>query len=169
MLLGCMAVITLHAQSLPPVSKYISRKQWNQLFPNRYAVSKERSGYAAAVAQKDFYSYDAFIKAAKRFPNFLAKGSTVQKKRELAAFLANIAHETSGGWEEAPGGYFAWGLYFLEERGCSNGCAHYSDTSKKKFPPMPGRSYHGRGPMQLSWNYNYAQFSSFYFKNSRFS
>lgn len=24
-------------------------------------------------------------------------------------------------------------------------------------PCVPGKSYHGRGPMQLSWNYNYGQ------------
>ncbi|MDD2791982.1 MAG: chitinase [Sediminibacterium sp.] len=167
LLIACMAVVALHAQSLPPVSKYLSRKQWNQLFPNRYSVSKNRAGYDASVPTKDFYSYDAFIKAAKRFPGFLSKGSTVQKKRELAAFLANIAHETSGGWDEAPGGYFAWGLYFVEEKGCSGGCDHYSDTTKKLFPPVAGQSYHGRGPIQLSWNYNYAQFSSFYFKKQQ--
>jgi hypothetical protein len=36
-------------------------------------------------------------------------------RRELAAFLANIAQETSGGWNDAPGGYYKWGLYFIEE------------------------------------------------------
>ena len=33
----------------------------------------------------------------------------------MSAFLANIAQETSGGWSNAPEGYFKWGLYFLEE------------------------------------------------------
>ena len=72
LLVGCMALVFLHAQSLPPVSKYLSRKQWNQLFPHRYAISKSRVGYDASVHAKDFYSYDAFIKAARRFLDFLA-------------------------------------------------------------------------------------------------
>ena len=29
--------------------------------------------------------------------------------------------------------------------------------------PQPGRSYHGRGPMQLSWNFNYGQASEIIF------
>lgn len=149
------------------IAKYINKEAWDSLFPNRYAISTTRSAYSKDIQQKEFYSYASFIKAVNRFPDFLKKGTEVQKKRELAAFLANIAHETSGGWNEAPGGYFKWGLYFLEEQGCENGCAHYTDYSKKKFPPVKGQSYHGRGPMQLSWNYNYAQFSSFYFKNQQ--
>jgi hypothetical protein len=49
------------------------------------------------------------VEAAKHFPDFL-NGDADTQKRELAAFLANIAQETSGGWAEAPGGYFKWGL-----------------------------------------------------------
>ena len=168
-MIGCLMLISYQAQthSGSGLQQLISKQQWNQLFPNRYAISATRTGYDAAIPKKDFYSYDAFIKAAKRFPRFLTGGTLTQKKRELAAFLANIAHETNGGWDEAPGGRFAWGLYFLEERGCEKGCDHYTDTTRKKFPPVPGRSYHGRGPMQLSWNYNYAQFSRFYFNDQQ--
>ena len=94
----------VQAVPVPVVSKYISKKQWNYLFPNRYAVSSVRSGYKPGIPVKEFYSYSAFIQATKRFPDFLKYGTTVQKKQELAAFLANIAQETSGGWEGAPGG-----------------------------------------------------------------
>ncbi|TAH08447.1 MAG: chitinase [Sphingobacteriia bacterium] len=148
-----------------PICKYLNKAAWDSLFPNRYAISTTRSAYSKEVEQKEFYSYASFIQASRRFPDFLKKGTETQKKRELAAFLASMAHETSGGWDDAPGGYFKWGLYFLEERGCENGCTHYSDTTKKKMFPVKGQSYHGRGPLQLSWNYNYAQFSSFYFKD----
>ncbi len=160
-----VVAIQLKSQSIPHIAKYISEKQWNEIFPNRYAISEIRNQYPTTLKRKDFYCYASFIKAAKRFPTFLSKGTEQQKKRELAAFLASIAHETSGGWDDAPGGYFAWGLYFLEERGYEKGNDHYSDTTKKKFLPVFGKSYHGRGPMQLSWNYNYAQFSDFYFGN----
>lgn len=74
-----------------------------------------------------------------------------------------MAYETGGGWEEAPGGYYKWGLYFTEERNCENGCPQYSDPDKPAYPPVPGKSYHGRGGLQLSWNYNYGQFSEFLF------
>jgi len=148
-----------------PIEHYISKATWHKLFPNRYALSADRRAYPKNVSKKEFYSYEAFIAAAKRFPEFLKKGTEETKKRELAAFLATMAHETGGGWDDAPGGNFAWGLYFLEENGCENGCAHYSDSTKKLCIPVKGKSYHGRGPIQLSWNYNYAQFSTFYFGN----
>ncbi len=77
----------------------------------------------------------------------------------MCAFLANMAYETGGGWEEAPGGYYKWGLVFTEERGCEKGCPQYTDQNKPAYPPVPGHSYHGRGGLQLSWNYNYGQFS----------
>jgi predicted chitinase len=160
-----LSFFSAFSQINSPITKYISKTDWDSLFPNRYAISSIRTAYSKDILKKEFYSYDAFIKASKKFPGFLKNGTELQKKRELAAFLANMAHETSGGWDEAPGGYFKWGLYFIEEKGCENGCNHYSDTSKKKYLPVKGQSYHGRGPMQLSWNYNYAQFSQFYFHN----
>ncbi|MBX9779140.1 MAG: chitinase [Chitinophagaceae bacterium] len=156
---------TMLLASPHPIERYLNKTVWNKLFPNRYALSKDRRAYAKNLPIKEFYSYEAFLKAAQRFPDFLKNGSTVSQKRELAAFLATMAHETSGGWDDAPGGNFAWGLYFVEENGCENGCPHYSDTTKKLFPPVADKSYHGRGPIQLSWNYNYAQFSKFYFGN----
>lgn len=43
-----------------------------------------------------FYSYDAFIQAAAAFPQFAATGSDNVNRRELAAFLAQVSHETTG-------------------------------------------------------------------------
>ncbi len=94
---------------------------------------------------------------------FASEGSEIVKKRELAAFLANIAQETTGGWDTAPGGRYAWGLHFREEVGYDLPGAPlgYRDESNINYPPAPGKSYHGRGPIQLSWNYNYGQVSEF--------
>jgi basic endochitinase B len=136
------------------ITKYIDEEEWNALFPNRYHLPKE-----------DFYSYKAFVQAAKKFPLFLNEGIVNDRKRELCAFLANIAQETNGGWAAAPGGYFKWGLYYMEEKGCEQGCPAYSDVNNKMYPPAVGKSYHGRGPKQLSWNYNYGQFSEAYYGN----
>jgi hypothetical protein len=140
-----------------PVTKLLTAAKWNELFPNRHG----RNPKNPKKRTSDFYSFKAFVDAARHFPNFLT-GDPMTQKRELAAFLANIAQETSGGWAEAPGGYFKWGLYFVEEveDSLKN---NYADLSKKNYPPVPGKSYLGRGPKQLSWNYNYGQFSEAWF------
>ncbi|WP_298300648.1 chitinase [Hydrotalea sp.] len=139
----------------------LNQQKWNELFPHRYGLKPANTQNADA----DFYSFAAFLNALKFFPEFLeAKNKTLQK-RELAAFLANMAYETGGGWPDAPDGYFKWGLHFVEERGCINGCPQYTDTTKRDWMPVAGQSYHGRGPLQLSWNYNYGQFSQFLFNN----
>ncbi|MES2004774.1 MAG: chitinase [Bacteroidota bacterium] len=144
---------------------YLSEKIWNELFPNRVGVKPTTGKKNKQAKGSDFYSYRAFLAAADSFRLFLAEPDITLQKRELCAFLANIAYETGGGWDEAPGGYYKWGLYYKEEIACAKGCPQYSDTSKKKYPPVNGQSYHGRGPLQLSWNYNYGQFSETYLHN----
>lgn len=144
------------------LTDYLNKAVWDSLFPNRYGCS--HTGPDSAVAGRtDFYSFGAFLSAAKKFPAFLGQGTDTFRRRELAAFLAHCAQETSGGWAGAPGGYFKWGFYYIEEQGCSGGCPQYSVISNKSYPPVPGKSYHGRGPKQLSFNYNYGPFSEAYF------
>lgn len=101
------------------------------------------------------------------FENFLNESSQAANKRELAAFLAHISKETTGGWQLPVGGgsggdYAKWGLYFVHEVGYTptNSAGTYSQ-SHSEFPPNPKVGYYGRGPIQLSWNYNYGQFSKF--------
>jgi hypothetical protein len=136
------------------LSRYLDDQQWDELFPHRYGKELKDSFNQSA----DFYSLQAFKAAASLFPDFLAQGDTIVQKRELAAFLANAAQETSGGWPAAPGGYLTWGLYFLEETGPGH-LKDYNDTTKKNYPGVPGQYYYGRGPKQLTWNFNYGQFS----------
>jgi hypothetical protein len=134
------------------LTKYLNTKSWNKLFPNRYGVGLKDSDDIDPF----FYSFDAFVSAAKLFPDFLNGKTKELQKKELAAFLANISQETSGGEDAAPDDYFKWGLYFLEEN-----VQHfnYIDTASKRYPGVAGKYYFGRGPCQLSWNYNYGQFS----------
>ncbi|HRI63012.1 MAG TPA: chitinase [Polyangium sp.] len=121
-------------------SAFVSATLYDEMFPNRNAL----------------YSYDALVAAADAYPVFGNEGTTDDRKREIAAFLANISHETTGGWPTAPGGAQAWGLYFTQEVGCETGaCTQYCDGSNVQYPCAPGKTYHGRGPIQLSWNYNY--------------
>lgn len=141
---------TVNDTLTPQLTRYLDSTAWDTLFPHRYGMDKQ-----PAV---DFYSFHAFVAAARAFPRFLAEGNDTLQKRELAAFLAQIAQETSGGWADAPGGYFKWGLCFLEEKQDGTPYA-YIDSTKNTYPAVKGRAYYGRGPKQLSWNYNYGQFS----------
>ncbi len=137
------------------LSAYLDSAGWDSLFPHRYTKGKKGSG-----DYFDLYSFYEFRQACGRYPAFLGQGDATVQKRELAAFLANMAQETSGGWAEAPGGYFKWGLYFIQERDTTH---DYWDTTRKAYPPVAGQKYFGRGIMQLSGNYNYGQFSEAWF------
>jgi hypothetical protein len=97
------------------------------------------------------------------YATFAGEGDLVARKREICAFLANISQETTGGWPTAPGGQFAWGLYFREEQGYEGTSNIGYRVADAIYPPAPGKSYHGRGPIQLSYNYNYGQVSEFIF------
>ncbi|KAK8939649.1 Chitinase 10 [Platanthera guangdongensis] len=105
-----------------------------------------------ACPARGFYPYDSFIAAAKFFPKFASSDCLNTSKRELAAFLAQISHETTGGWATAPDGPYAWGLCFKEEQ---NPPSSYCDPTNTEWPCYQNKSYKGRGPIQLSWNYNY--------------
>jgi hypothetical protein len=107
------------------------------------------SGFASIVSQQSYkkifpnsnalYTYDGLIAAARKFPLFCNEGSSQQNRREAAAFLANISHESGA-------------LVFAEEQ---NPPSIYCDPSSATYPCAKGKTYHGRGPLQLSWNYNY--------------
>lgn len=126
-----------------PITSLITRDLFNAIF-----LHKDNP----ACPAKDFYTYDSFILATRRFPRFGKTGRLTTRKREIAAFLAQISHETTGGWPTAPDGPFAWGLCFKEE---VSPPSNYCDSTNTKWPCFPGKSYKGRGPIQLSWNFNY--------------
>jgi basic endochitinase B len=122
------------------ITALLSKKQFEKLFPHHDPI----------------YTYNNFITAAKGFPLFLNEGNITIRKKELAAFFANISHETSGGWAMAEGGPYVWGLFYTEEQACKNGrCTQYNTGGASKYEPVQGKSYHGRGPMQISYAYNY--------------
>jgi hypothetical protein len=106
------------------------------------------------------------------FENFINRPSNLDNRRELGAFLANISKETTGGWQlpvggGSPGDYAGWGLYYVHELGYNSttGVGAYSQAHVD-YPPNPSVGYYGRGPIQLSWNYNYGQFSKFLFNDA---
>ncbi|MCD9644203.1 Chitinase 1 [Datura stramonium] len=89
--------------------------------------------------------------AARSFPGFGTTGDNTARKREIAAFFAQTSHETTGGWPTAPDGPYAWGYCFLREQGNPGDYC----TPSSQWPCAPGRKYFGRGPIQISYNYNY--------------
>lgn len=90
---------------------------------------------------------------------FLMKGTKQERQRELAAFLACIVGETEGNPSYCLGGDECLGLYFNEEIKYQNSKSSPYSVSNELYPPISGKSYHGRGPMQITWNYNYGLIS----------
>jgi len=102
------------------------------------------SGAADTCAGKKFYTYSDFITAANGFSGFGTTGTSDDEKREIAAFFANVAHETSS-------------LCYIEERQKDD----YCDSNNTQYPCAAGKQYYGRGPIQLSWNFNYGPAGSY--------
>ncbi|XP_002985308.2 chitinase-like protein 1 [Selaginella moellendorffii] len=100
-----------------------------------------------------FYDHYSFITAAKTMEKegFGVTGGETVQKREIAAFLAHVAHETTCGYSAAKGGPYAWGLCYKEE--LSPPKIYCEDSFL--YPCSKGVSYHGRGALPLYWNYNY--------------
>ncbi|KAA0025616.1 endochitinase-like [Cucumis melo var. makuwa] len=99
-----------------------------------------------------FYSYRAFLTAAQSFNGFATTGDEATRKRELAAFFGQTSQETTGGWATAPDGPYAWGYCFVRQQYQSTYCSPSWD-----WPCASGQQYYGRGPIQISYNYNYGQ------------
>ncbi|KAH9316655.1 hypothetical protein KI387_025282 [Taxus chinensis] len=100
------------------------------------------SGAAEKCEGKGFYKYDSFITAANTFPAFGRTGSTEIARREVAAFLANVV-------------FLIGEFCYINAIGSNDSSMIDCDETNTQYPCAKGRSYHGRGPIQLSWNYNY--------------
>lgn len=88
-----------------------------------------------------FYTYEGLQQAAAHYPGFANEADNQVALRELAAFLANVSHETLG-------------LKYVTEINTAN-YPHYCDPSQPYGCPAGTDMYYGRGPIQLSWNFNY--------------
>ena len=109
-----------------PVGNFVvSEAQFNQMFPSR----------------NSFYSYSGLTAALSAYPGFANTGSDTTKKQEAAAFLANVSHETGG-------------LVYIVEQNTAN-YPTYCNWSEPYGCPAGQSAYYGRGPLQLSWNFNY--------------
>nr|CAA60590.1 chitinase [Oryza sativa Indica Group] len=126
------------------VASIVSRSLFDQMLLHRND---------AACPAKNLYTYDAFVAAANAFPTFATTGDAATRKREVAAFLAQTSHETMGGWATAPDGPYSWGYCFKEENNGNVGSDYCVQSSQ--WPCRAGKKYYGRGPIQISYNYNY--------------
>jgi predicted chitinase len=110
----------------PPSGGFVvSEAQFNQMFPGR----------------NSFYTYSGLVNALGAYPAFARTGSATVQRQEAAAFLANVYHETGG-------------LVHIVEQNTAN-YPHYCDGSQPYGCPAGQAAYYGRGPIQLSWNFNY--------------
>ncbi|MFE5397912.1 chitinase [Streptomyces sp. NPDC056568] len=103
----------------------VTEAQFDEMFPNR----------------NSFYTYSGLTAALGAYPGFSNTGDDTVKKQEAAAFLANVSHETGG-------------LVHVVEQNTAN-YPHYCDTTQPYGCPAGNDKYYGRGPVQLSWNFNY--------------
>ncbi|XP_058185155.1 basic endochitinase-like [Rhododendron vialii] len=141
-ILGALAVSPTPSSGGGGVSSLISKAVFEQMLKHRND---------AACQGKGFYTYEAFIAAADAFETFGTTGSVATRKREVAAFLAQTSHETTGGWPTAPDGPYAWGYCFVTEQGNPGDYCF----ATPQYPCAAGKKYFGRGPIQIAYNYNY--------------
>jgi predicted chitinase len=125
----CLLTLNSTATASPPQTSaagfVVSQAQFDQMFPGRNA----------------FYTYSGLTAALDAYPGFSGTGSDTVRKQEAAAFLANVSHETGG-------------LVYVVEQNTAN-YPHYCDTTQPYGCPAGNDKYYGRGPIQLSWNFNY--------------
>ncbi|KAG5530515.1 hypothetical protein RHGRI_025456 [Rhododendron griersonianum] len=97
---------------------------------------------------KSFFTRAAFLNSLSLFSAFGTVGTIDDSKREIAAFFAHATHET---------GFFCK----IEENGGASTNDAYCDPTNTDYPCAANKKYYGRGPLQLSWNYNYGPAGSF--------
>jgi predicted chitinase len=120
-----LAVTLPAAATARPAGFVVSEAQFNQMFPNKNA----------------FYTFQGLTDATGAYPAFTTSGDGATQKREAAVFLANVGHETGD-------------LQFVREQNTAN-YGSYCDWSQSYGCPAGQDQYYGRGPLQLSWNFNY--------------
>ncbi len=103
----------------------VTEAQFEQMFPDR----------------NPFYTYVGLVEATEAYPEFTTTGGPEIEAREAAAFLANISHESAG-------------LKYVSEINTSL-YSNYCDPSQPYGCPAGVDAYYGKGPIQLSWNFNY--------------
>ncbi|CAK4638419.1 hypothetical protein LEN26_009674 [Aphanomyces euteiches] len=108
------------------LAKILPKSLFQQIFPNALPI----------------YTYDNLLAMAAKYPGFANSGNSDVDRREVAAFLGQVALETGN-------------LQYVEEINKGDYC-----QPSAQYPCAAGQRYYGRGAIQLSWNYNYKDFGS---------
>jgi hypothetical protein len=128
-------------------------------------VRTDKSTGKTAIIRQDLNWNESWAKAkgdstyTVDYSKFCTEKDPQTNKKELAAFLANIAHETRDG----DYGKYIYGLMYTREIDTSNTYIAPNDA----YLPVAGKRYYGRGPMQLSYNGNYGKASDFIFGDKK--
>ena len=161
---------------------------------NAQGSNRNLEPFANPDGSTDIFTLANFINAVQLYNNwanandykqFLNEGSLKQQAQEFLVFWAKSARETSGTWSGAPSPWIdsysntqgettdVWkgAVYWTEETGYTTASDGTSPTinyidPESEYTPVANRSYHGRGIIQLSWNYNYGAFSAWLYDNN---
>ncbi|CAG9184871.1 hypothetical protein LMG32289_05768 [Cupriavidus pampae] len=143
------------------VEKIMNASKWEFLFPRRNAA----------------YTYRAFLQAIAKFPAVCGdykdgRDAEAICRKTLATMFAHFAQETGEHDIHSSTPEFRQGLYWVREMGCAetgDGCGYNAECDPNiwqgqlyvcgKNPDGAFKKYYGRGAKQLSYNYNYGQFS----------
>lgn len=157
-------VLPLGAAAAPENVAFIkkvfpSQESWDTVFRIQAINPACRLG-------KRILSYENFLAAAAKYPNFCGNPTEKENVHELAAFLANASLETNG----AMRGLYNGGLCFASEVGCRTGGCDYCRGMTppwNKAPKCPD-GYYGRGALQITNPYNYHEASQELYGDDRF-
>lgn len=121
---------------------------------NNLALYVDEAMFNAAFPERNgAYTYANLVAAVDLFPEFASCCSEQDRKREIAAFLAQVQHEADA-------------LKATDEYGTHEPSKYCNLDSRDQNMNLincnAGQSYHGRGALQLTWNYNY-KFAETYF------
>jgi len=122
-------------QNVKNVEAIVDESKWLEFFPHSM--------------RHEAYSYENFLKAVGLYPVVCKDEATCAKT--LATIFAHYNQETGAHSHND----YTDGLYFLEENQGNAG----SYVQESYWKPTPGKKYYGRGPKQISYNFNYAPFS----------
>ncbi|MBP2472261.1 hypothetical protein JOF53_001133 [Crossiella equi] len=103
----------------------VTKAQFEQMFPQKLP----------------FYTYEGLRAVLETYPRFANSGGWVTRRREVAAFLAQVDHESGALRYLINQNPATWPLFCDDKQ--PYGC------------PAGRTAYHGRGPIMLSWNFNY--------------
>ncbi|KAL0456521.1 UNVERIFIED_CONTAM: Chitinase 5 [Sesamum latifolium] len=92
---------------------------------------------------RGFYTRAAFLEAARAYPVLeqwallMIPSGKLQRCSRMSLMRLDV------------------NMCYIEEINGASKAAEYCDRQNEQYPCKPGKGYYGRGPIQLSWNYNY--------------